>query len=184
MEERKRMTKVVTGIVTLINAHIWQPVSINSLTPIYTATIIIPKSDTKTMEGINMAIDNILHVGSCKHRRNYMRKAVNNLPLIDGDAEGMAEVFKNAYIINAASITPPIVYDYKVHPISEVGSIGSGSKVRVSLAMYSYMKNGIAGVGCKLGNIQQAGSERNKIVSPDTNFEKFILDFIRIFDAD
>ena len=184
MDERKRMTMVVTGIVTLINAHIWEPTVINEHSPLYTATLIIPKSERKTIDGIKLAINNALQVGSFLHRGGYKDKAVNNIPLIDGDSEGMPQLFKNCYIINAASSTPPQIYDYKVFPITDPNSVSSGSKVRVSLVMYSYHKNSIAGVGCCLKNIQLAGSERNKIKYPDTYFDAFIKDFVRIFDAD
>ena len=184
MDERKRMTMVVTGIVTLINAHIWEPIVINERPPLYTATLVIPKNERKTIDGIKLAINNALQVGSFLHRGVYKHKAINNIPLIDGDSEGTPQLFKNSYIINAASVTPPQIYDYKVFPITEPDTVTSGSKVRVSLLMYSYHKNSIAGVGCCLKNIQLAGSERNKIKYPDTCFDSFTKDFIRIFDAD
>lgn len=184
MDERIRMTTVVTGISTLINAHIWEPIVINDQPPLYTATLIIPKSDRKTIDGINLAISNAHRFGSYKHRHNHMKKAKDNTPLIDGDLDGMPPLFKNCYIINAASVVPPQIYDYKVFPITDPNTVSSGSKVRVSLLMYSYYKNGIAGIGCCLKNIQLAGSERNKIKYPDTCFDSFTKDFIRIFDAD
>ena len=50
-------TKVVTGIVRLSYANLWEPKSINGGTEKYSASLIIPKSDTATIQAINEAID-------------------------------------------------------------------------------------------------------------------------------
>ena len=53
MSANKNTTKVVTGVVRLSYANVWEPVSINGGTPKYSVSLIIPKSDTKTIEAIN-----------------------------------------------------------------------------------------------------------------------------------
>lgn len=50
-------TRVVTGLVRLSYANVWEPKSINGGDPKYSCSIIIPKSDTETVNAINAAID-------------------------------------------------------------------------------------------------------------------------------
>jgi hypothetical protein len=50
-------TKVVTETVRLSYANVWEPKSINGGTEKYSVSLIIPKSDTKTIAAINAAID-------------------------------------------------------------------------------------------------------------------------------
>ena len=47
MPTQKSNTKVVTGIVRLSYANVWEPASINGSNPKYSVSLIIPKSDTK-----------------------------------------------------------------------------------------------------------------------------------------
>ena len=42
------MSKVVTGVVRLSYAHVWEPASINGGDEKYSVSLIIPKSDKKT----------------------------------------------------------------------------------------------------------------------------------------
>lgn len=49
--------KVITGVNTRWSyANVWEPKSINGGTPKYSVSLIIPKSDTKTVEKIRAAI--------------------------------------------------------------------------------------------------------------------------------
>ena len=57
MSTQKSNTKVVTGIVRLSYEHVWEPASINGSNPKYSVSLIIPKSDTKTIAAINAAVD-------------------------------------------------------------------------------------------------------------------------------
>ena len=51
-------TKVITGVNTRWSyANVWEPKSINGGTPKYSVSLIIPKSDTKTVEKIQAAIE-------------------------------------------------------------------------------------------------------------------------------
>ena len=46
----RNKTKVVTGTVRLSYAHVWEPHSVQGGKEKYSVSIIIPKSDTKTIE--------------------------------------------------------------------------------------------------------------------------------------
>ena len=54
---RKNPTKVVTGVVRLSYANVWEPKSVNGGTEKYSVSLIIPKSDTKTLKKIQTAIE-------------------------------------------------------------------------------------------------------------------------------
>ena len=60
MLTQKSNTKVVTGIVRLSYANVWEPASINGSNPKYSVSLIIPKSDTKTIAAISAAVDRYL----------------------------------------------------------------------------------------------------------------------------
>ena len=84
-------TKVITCIETrwsFVNA--WEPKSINGGAPKYSVSLIIPKSDRKTIEKIKAAIDAAYKEGESKLKGN--RKTIPTLstlktPLRNGDAE-------------------------------------------------------------------------------------------------
>ena len=48
MSTIKNPTKVVTGIVRLSYANVWEAVAINDGKPKFSVSLIIPKSDTKS----------------------------------------------------------------------------------------------------------------------------------------
>ena len=50
-------TKVITGLVRLSYANVWEPKSIKDGDPKYSCSIIIPKTDVETVHAINDAID-------------------------------------------------------------------------------------------------------------------------------
>lgn len=50
-------TKVVTGTVRLSYANVWEPKSINGGAEKYSVSLIIPKSDKKTIAAINAAVE-------------------------------------------------------------------------------------------------------------------------------
>ena len=57
-------TKVVTGLVRLSYANVWEPKAANeNAQPKYSVSIIIPKSDKETLKKINDAIDAAIEEG-------------------------------------------------------------------------------------------------------------------------
>ena len=49
-------TKVITGVVRLSYANVWEPKSINGSDEKYSVSLIIPKSDKKTIQEIKDAV--------------------------------------------------------------------------------------------------------------------------------
>ena len=63
--------KVITGPETRWSyANVWEPKSINGGTPKYSVSLIIPKSDTKTVEKIQAAIQAAYEEGQGKLKGN------------------------------------------------------------------------------------------------------------------
>ena len=155
MSANKNTTKVVTGVVRLSYANVWEPVSINGGTPKYSVSLIIPKSDTKTIEAINAAVDTAIKEGAAKFGGKIPNKAALKLPLRDGDVERDDEAYKGAYFVNANSTSAPQIVDRAVQPILDRGEVYSGCYARVSINFYAFNSNGNRGIACGLGNIQK-----------------------------
>lgn len=151
----QKNTKVVTGVVRLSYEHVWEPVSINGSNPKYSASFIIPKEDTKTIEAINTAIECAIKEGVSKFGGKVPPRGALKLPLRDGDAERDDEAYSGSYFVNANSTSPPQIVDRSVQPILDRSEVYSGCYVRASLNFYAFNSNGNRGVACGLGNIQK-----------------------------
>ncbi len=155
MANQKSNTKVVTGVVRLSYANVWEPASINGGTPKYSVSLIIPKSDQKTIDAINAAVDAAIKDGAAKFGGKIPNKAALKLPLRDGDIEREDEAYKDSYFVNANSTTAPQIVDRSVQPILDRAEVYSGCYARVSVNFYAFNSNGNRGIACGLGNIQK-----------------------------
>ena len=153
--KEKENTKVITGIVRLSFANIWEPKSINGSDPKYSVSLIIPKSDKVTIAEIEAAVDAAITEGLGKFGGKAPSKASIKLPLRDGDDEREDEAYQNCYFLNANSKTPPQIVDRKVKPILDQSEVYSGCYAKVSINFYAFNTNGNKGVACGLGNIQK-----------------------------
>lgn len=149
-------TKVITGVVRLSYANVWEPKSINGGDEKYSVSLVIPKSDKKTVNAINKAVDAAIEEGIGKFGGKKPNKATLKLPLRDGDTERPEdEVYRDCYFVNANSTTAPQIVDKKVQPILERDEVYSGCYARVSITFYAFNSNGNKGIACGLGNIQK-----------------------------
>ena len=148
-------TKVLTGIVRLSYANVWEPKSINGGAEKYSVSLIIPKSDTETVDAINTAIDAAIKEGAHKFGGKIPNRAALKLPLRDGDLERDDDAYKGCWFVNANSTTAPQIVDQRVRLILERSEIYSGVYARVSISFYAFNSNGNRGVACGLGNIQK-----------------------------
>lgn len=151
----QKETKVVTGVVRLSYANIWEPKSINGGEEKYSVSLIIPKSDKKTIDAINAAVDAAIKEGVGKFGGKIPNKAALKLPLRDGDTEREDEAYKDSFFVNANSTTPPQIVDSRVQPILDRSEVYSGVYARVSITFYAFNSNGNRGIACGLGNIQK-----------------------------
>lgn len=155
MTKKTASTKVVTGVVRLSYANIWEAASINGGKPKFSTSIIIPKSDTKTIAAINAAIDAAIENGAAKFGGKIPNRTALKLPLRDGDVEREDEAYKDSFFLNANSTTAPQIVDRAVQPILDRSEVYSGCYARVSINFYAFNTNGNKGVACGLGNIQK-----------------------------
>ncbi len=151
--------KVITGVCRLSYANIWQAKSINGGAPKYSASILIPKSDTKTLAKVKAAIQAAYEEGEGKLKGNGKTApslASLKTPFRDGDTERPDdEAYAGHWFINANSNTAPGVVDANREPIYDTSEIYSGVYARVSLSFYAFNSNGNRGIACALQNIQK-----------------------------
>ena len=153
-------TKVITGVNTRWSyANVWQPKSINGGTPKYSVSLIIPKTDTDTVNKVKAAIQAAYDEGESKLKgsgKSVPSLSVIKTPLRDGDLERPDdEAYKNAYFINANSSTAPGVVDADRQPIIDTSEVYSGVYGRASINFYAFNSNGNKGIACGLNNLQK-----------------------------
>ena len=153
-------TKVITGVNTrwsYVNA--WEAKSINGGAPKFSVSLIIPKSDTKTIEKIQAAIQAAYEEGQGKLKGNgksVPALSVLKTPLRDGDAERPDdEAYADAYFINANSATAPGIVDADRNPILDRSEVYSGVYGRASIHFSAFNSNGNKGIACGLNNLQK-----------------------------
>ena len=149
-------TKVVTSVVRLSYANVWEPKSINGGVEKYSVSLIIPKSDIKTLTAIQKAIDAAIEEGRGKFGGKIPNKSALKLPLRDGDIDRPDdEAYANCYFVNANSSTAPEIVDKARDPILNRSEVYSGVYARVSINFYAFNSNGNRGIACGLSNIQK-----------------------------
>lgn len=153
-------TKVITGKKTRWSyANVWDPKSINGGTPKYSVSLIIPKSDTVTVNKIKAAIQAAYEEGEAKLRGNgktVPALSALKIPLRDGDVERPDdEAYANAYFVNANSPNAPGIVDADLQPILDRSEVYSGVYGRASISFYAFNSNGNRGIACGLNNLQK-----------------------------
>lgn len=105
-------TSVVTGETRFSYAHVWKPSAMNEGDePKYSVSILISKSDTKTLARVKAAIDAATEDGiSSKWGGKKPAKFLH--PLRDGDEEKSDDpTYANCYFISAKSKNKPTIYN-------------------------------------------------------------------------
>ena len=181
----KNPMKVITGPETrwsYVNA--WEPKSINGGTPKYSVSLIIPKSDTKTVEKINAAIKAAYEEGAGKLKGNGKTvppMAAIKLPLRDGDIERPDdEAYAGCWFVNANNTAAPGIVDADRQPILDRSEVYSGVYGRASISFYAFNSSGNKGIACSLNNLQKiadgeplgghASAEADFATDEDDNF--------------
>ena len=153
------MGNLVTGKVRFSYVSVFEPRSVNGGEEKYSATLLIPKSDTKTYQDIMTEINKCLQENLADVFKGVM-PANPSIPIYDGDGvrqsgEAFGPECKGCWVVSAKSNSAPEVVDANVKPIISKNEFYSGCYGRASLRFYAYNKNGNKGVGCGLGNVQK-----------------------------
>ena len=169
-------TKVITGKVRFSYINVWEPKSVNGSDPKYSVSLIIPKSDTKTLGKIKKAIETAKKEGLAK----FGGKIPANLkvPLRDGDSDRPDdEAYADSYFINANSFIKPGIVD-KTGTILNQTEFYSGCYGRASIIFYAYNVNGNKGIAAGLQNLQKLedGEPLGGISRPEDDFEAWADD--------
>lgn len=152
--------KVITGPETRWSyANVWEAKSINGGAPKFSVSLIIPKSDTKTVAKIKAAIEAAYHEGESKLKgngRSVPALSVIKTPLRDGDTERPDDpAYANSYFVNANSATAPGIVDADRQVILDRSEVYSGVYGRASINFYAFNSNGNRGIACGLNNLQK-----------------------------
>lgn len=156
--------QVVTGKCRFSFVNVFQPHSFKEGdVPKYDITVIIPKSDTKTIEAIKAAIKAAAEKGAQKHFGGRVPTNVAHT-FKDGDTQtdDMGDLVKqkypeyeNSYYIRLASKNAPKVLDANRQEIIDPTEVYSGCYGRVSMTFFAYSGDGKRGVSAGLNNVQK-----------------------------
>ncbi|WP_026524746.1 DUF2815 family protein [Butyrivibrio sp. MB2005] len=177
-------TKVVTGPETRFSyANVWEPKpSLNGGKPKYSVSLIIKKSDTKTINAINAAIQAAYEEGETKLKGNAkVAPALEGIrtPLRDGDTDRPGDAaYAGCYFINANSDTAPGIVDAQCNQIIDRSECYSGVYGRASINFYAYNTNGNKGIAAGLNNLQvlKKGESLGGKSSAESDFAEFVTD--------
>ena len=152
--------KVITGPDTRWSyANVWDPKSINDGTPKYSVSLIIPKSDARTLAKIKTAIEAAYKEGEAKLKgsgKTVPALSAIKSPLRDGDTERPDDpAYAHAYFVNANAASAPGIVDADVNPILTRSEVYSGVYGRASITFYAFNSSGNKGIACSLNNLQK-----------------------------
>ena len=152
-------TKLTTGKVRLSFVNIFSPRAIGDSEPKYSVTLLIPKSDTATVNKIKEAFK--------EARENFCaRNGSNALPLNptttlqDGDGtrqsgDPFGPECKGHYVMTVSSNQRPIVVDLARNEILDPAEVYSGCYGRASINCFGYNSHGKKGLSAGLLAIQK-----------------------------
>lgn len=153
-------TKIMTGKVRFSYVTLAQPkASEEGAEPKYSLVLLIPKSDTVTLQKIKKAIDEAAK--AFRDRNGQASLPANPMnPLHDGDGtkpnsgEPYGEECKGCYVMNASSKVKPLLVDEFRNPLADPNEIYSGCYGRALINFYGY-SNKRKGIGCGLLGVQK-----------------------------
>lgn len=157
MSNQVNPTKVITGKVRFCYVNVFEPTAMNEGdTPKYNICILIPKSDTATLDKIKKAIEAAKEAGKAKLADKNGRIPANlKLPLRDGDEERPDDpAFEDHYFINANSMRQLSIVDRSLNPIMSRDEFYSGCYGRASINFYAFNVSS-KGIAAGLNNLQK-----------------------------
>ena len=149
-------TKVVTGLVRFSYPQVFTAKSINGGAEKYSVTLLIPKTDKKTVKAIKAAINEAIENGI---ESKWKGKKPANLwnPLRDGDEEKDIEEnpeYEGMYFVSCKSNQRPKIVDKDLQEILDPDEFYPGCWGRASINFFPY-NNTTNGVAAGLNNLQK-----------------------------
>ena len=159
----ENLTNVTTGKVRLSYVHLFKPYAYQpGQEEKFQVTILVPKTDTDTMNRINAAIEAAKQKG-ISDKWNGVCPPIVPTPVYDGDgtrpSDGMAfgPECRGHWVFTASAKAdyPPEVVDMNLNPIINQSEVYSGIYARVNVNFFPYAFGGKKGIGCGLGPVQK-----------------------------
>lgn len=163
MQKNNYNTNVTTGKVRLSYVNIFKPRAVQpGQAEKYSATILVPKTDTETKARIDAAIEAAKQKGAADKWGGVVPPIVA-VPVYDGDgtrpSDGMpfGQECKGHWVFTASANAdyPPEVVDQNLNPIINQSEVYSGCYARVNVNFFPYAFSGKKGIGCGLGPVQK-----------------------------
>lgn len=162
MSNHTASTRVVTGKVRLSYVHVDKPYAANANQEAkFSVTLLIPKSDQKTLGKIKAA----QVAARDKFRAKNPTISMPDKPkttLYDGNGDRLSgEPFgpecKDCMVMTVSSKTRPVLVDRDRNEIMDVTEVYSGCYARVDMDFYGYTNSGNKGVTAGLLGVQKMG---------------------------
>ena len=151
---------VTTGKVRASYVHIFTPrVPDNGGEAKYSVTLLIPKSDTVTLNALYADIERAKQEGAQKAFNGSVPPQCK-IPIYDGDGyRPSGEVFgpecKGCMVMTASAKDKPVIVGLDMQEILNPADVYSGCYIRASINMFAYNSNGNKGIGCGLNAVQK-----------------------------
>ena len=129
----------------------------------YSCSLLIPKSDTKTLAAIDKAVDAAIEDGKFKlgNKEGKVNKKMLKLPLRDADDEEITyDGYKGMMYFNAKNKYRPQIVDSRLQPIIDEDDIYSGCHCKIIINFYAFSRDGNKGIAASLGNIQKIRDDK------------------------
>ena len=148
---------MITGLVRFSYLNAFEPKETPSGDMKYSASILLPKGDKKSIDEIKAAINKAVQAGVDGNK--FSKAQVNSLrlPLRDGDVEfdsgSRGPEYKGHYFINSSSKNKPGVVGPDAKPLFDAEGFFSGCFGRADINFFPYNQAGNRGIGVGLNNL-------------------------------
>lgn len=148
-------TRIRTGKVRVSYQHLLEPAAVNGGEPKYSASILIPKSDTQCIQLFEEVIQEVVKKGVERYGRSFQGPKLH-LPIHDGDEEKPNDPdYAGFYYINISGRQQPQIVGPDRRPLTDPAEIYSGMWGRFTVNVYAYSAPGNCGVSVGLQNFQK-----------------------------
>ena len=154
-------TEVITGKVRFSFCHVFEPQAPQGGgEPKYSITLLIPKSDKKTLQNIQAAMQEARD-NFCKKNGAAALPAKPSHTLHDGDGtrpsgDPFGPECRGCWVITVSSKDKPVVVDYPDRKaITDPASVYSGCYGRAKINFYGYNRAGKKGISAGLLSVQK-----------------------------
>ncbi len=140
--------------------NIFQPkVPKNGGEPKYSLTLLIPKTDTVTLNAIYAEIEKAKQEGAQKVFNGAVPPMCKTT-LYDGDGyqpsgEAFGEECRGHMVLRTSSMTRPVIVGLDMQAILNPADVYSGCYVRANINFYAYNNEGNKGISCGLNAVQK-----------------------------